>query len=78
MKSEKSISNFILNKTWKREVSIVMFIFLGYVSLTQPIELVQILVWPIFSFGGLAFGLDWKGKYDTVVAKQSNTEVRIG
>jgi hypothetical protein len=45
-------------KTWKRETAIVMLLGLSYVVFTGDVSMVEVLVWPIFSFAGLAFGLD--------------------
>ena len=49
-------------KTFKREVAIGLLIFLGYVVETKGPEIVELLVWPRFTFAGLAFGLDWGHK----------------
>jgi hypothetical protein len=49
-------------KTYKREVAIGLLIFLGYVVETKGEEIVELLVWPTFTFAGLAFGLDWGHK----------------
>ena len=35
-----------------------MLLGLGYVVYTENIEMVQVLVWPIATFAGAAFGLD--------------------
>ena len=48
-----------MKKTYKREVAIGLLIFLGYVVETKGSEIVELLVWPVFTFAGLAFGLDW-------------------
>src|SRR6056297_2542544 len=46
-------------KTWKREVAFFLFIWLVYLVETKEPDLVQILAFPIFTFGALAFGLQW-------------------
>lgn len=51
-----------MKKTYKREVAIGLLIFLGYVVETKGSEIVELLVWPTFTFAGLAFGLDWGHK----------------
>jgi hypothetical protein len=51
-----------MKKTYKREVAIGLLIFLGYVVETKGPEIVELLVWPTFTFAGLAFGLDWGHK----------------
>lgn len=48
-----------MKKTYKRELAIGLLIFLGYVVETKGAEIVELLVWPVFTFAGLAFGLDW-------------------
>jgi hypothetical protein len=49
-------------KTYKREVALGLLIFFGYVVETKGEEIVELLVWPTFTFAGLAFGLDWGHK----------------
>ena len=49
-------------KTLKREVATALLAGLGYVVYTGDVEMVKVLVWPVFSFAGLAFGMDWYGK----------------
>ena len=46
-------------KTYKREVAIGLLVFLGYVVETKGPEIVELLVWPTFTFAALSFGLDW-------------------
>lgn len=46
------------DKTWKREVAVILLVFIGYISLFGDIEVLRILVTPIFLFAGGAFGLD--------------------
>jgi hypothetical protein len=49
-------------RTFKREVAVGLLIFLGYVIETKGSEIVELLVWPTFTFAALAFGLDWGHK----------------
>ena len=49
-------------KTYKREVALVLFLWLGYIVETKDVKTIEILVWPIFTFSALAFGMDWFGK----------------
>lgn len=51
-------------KTWKRETAFLMLLGLAYVVSTGDVSMVEVLVWPIFSFAGLAFGLDVYAKSD--------------
>jgi len=46
-------------KSWKREAAVVLFLWLGYLVETKEPEIVQILAFPIFTFGALSFGLSW-------------------
>jgi len=45
-------------KTFKRETAALLLLGLSYVVYTDDVSMVEVLVWPIFSFVGLAFGLD--------------------
>jgi len=45
-------------KTYKREVSIGLLLGLGYVVWTGDVSMVEVLVWPVFTFAAAAFGLD--------------------
>lgn len=49
-------------KTYKREIAILLLIWLAYIVETKDVNIVETLVWPIFTFSALAFGMDWFGK----------------
>ena len=49
-------------KTYKRELAVVLLIWLMYVVETKDASTIEILVWPVFTFAALAFGMDWFGK----------------
>ena len=51
-----------MNKTYKREIALGLFVWLIYLVETKDASILEILVWPIFTFGALAFGMDWFGK----------------
>lgn len=51
-----------MKKTYKREMALVLFLWFAYLVETKGPEIVQLLVWPIFTFGALSFGIDWWGK----------------
>ena len=51
-----------MTKTYKRELAVVLLVFLGYVVETKGPEIVELLVWPTFTFAALSFGLDWGHK----------------
>jgi hypothetical protein len=48
----------MITKTYKRELAIGLLVWLGYVVETKDAEIVNILVWPIFTFAAAAFGFD--------------------
>lgn len=56
----------MIKKTWKREISLALLVWLGYIVETKGVEIIQVLVWPIFSFSALSFGLDWYAKSNGV------------
>jgi len=58
-------------KTYKREVALVLFLWLGYIVETKDVNTIEILVWPIFTFSALAFGMDWFGKSGGVRGQSS-------
>ena len=49
-------------KTYKREVALLLFVWLAYIVETKDVNIIEILVWPVFTFSALAFGMDWFGK----------------
>lgn len=49
-------------KTYKRELAVALLLWLMYVTEVKDETLVEILVWPIFSFVAAAFGFDAYGK----------------
>ena len=49
-------------KTFKREIAVVLLLWLVYLVETKDIDVVEILVWPVFSFAAAAFGFDAYGK----------------
>lgn len=57
-------------KSYKREVAFLLFVWLVYLVETKEPELVQILTFPIFTFGALAFGLQWYAPNGGVLRNQ--------
>lgn len=47
-----------MRKTYKRELAIALLIWLAYVVEVKDISIIEVLVWPIFTFVGAAFGFD--------------------
>lgn len=58
-------------KTWKREVAFLLFIWLVYLVETKEPDFVQILTFPIFTFGALAFGMQWYSPNGGMLRNQS-------
>lgn len=49
-------------KTFKRELGIGLIVWLVYIVEVKDVQILEILVWPIFSYVTAAFGLDAYGK----------------
>ena len=62
----------LTKKTFKREVAVVLLIWLVYVVETKDVEIVEVLVWPIFSFAAASFGFDAYGKLQQGPTKPSH------
>lgn len=58
-------------KTFKRELAVVLLLWLVYLVETKEIDIVEILVWPVFSFITAAFGFDAYGKLQQGASKPS-------
>ena len=50
------------SKTFKREVAIALLLWLVYLVEVKDTALVEVLVWPVFSFAAAAFGFDQYSK----------------
>ena len=56
------VKEALTSKTWKREVAAILFTYwMVYLVPYQP-ETLDVVTFPIFTFGALAFGIDWWGK----------------
>lgn len=51
-----------MGKTFKREIAVALLLWLAYIVEVKDVEIIQILVWPVFTYVGAAFGLDAFGK----------------
>ncbi len=60
------------SKTFKREVAIALILWLVYVVEVKDAAIIEILVWPIFSFAAAAFGFDAYGKLHGKSTKSSD------
>lgn len=54
-------------KTFKREIAFLMFVWLCYVSVFGSLAVLEVIVWPCFIFISGAYGLDAYYKNDNVV-----------
>lgn len=51
-----------IDKTYKRELATVVFLWCVYLSIWGDLEALRIVAAPSFTFMALAFGMDWFGK----------------
>lgn len=51
-----------MKKTLKRELAVILLIWLIYIVETKDVSIIEVLVWPIFTFVTAAFGLDQYSK----------------
>lgn len=58
-KAQMKTGNSTTTKTWKREVAIALLIWFAYVVESKDAEIIEIIVWPVFTYSALAFGLQW-------------------
>ena len=49
-------------KTYKRELAVLMIVWLIYIVETKDVNIIETLVWPIFTFVTAAFGIDQYSK----------------
>ena len=45
-------------KTYKREVAIILLLWLAYIVEFHDAAILEIVIWPVFGFAAGAFGLD--------------------
>lgn len=48
---------FSENKTWSREVALLMIVYMGYLAFNNSVEALEAIVWPFMAFVVAAFGL---------------------
>jgi hypothetical protein len=49
-------------KTYKRELAVLLILWLVYIVEVKDVAIIEILVWPVFSFAAAAFGFDQYSK----------------
>lgn len=59
-------------KTYKRELAVALLLWLVYVVEVKDVTIIEVLVWPIFSFAAAAFGFDAYGKLQQRTPKSSD------
>lgn len=59
-------------KTFKRELAVLLLLWLAYVVEVKGIEVIEVIVWPVFSFVTAAFGFDAYGKLQQRSTKSSD------
>ena len=47
------------SKSYKRELAIVLLVWFAYLVETKSESLIEILVYPVFTYSAIAFGLQW-------------------
>lgn len=57
-------------KTWKRETASVMLLYIGWLGITDRVEVLSIVIGPFMLFVLAAFGMDWIGRqsHETIAA----------
>ena len=51
----------MIEKTYKRELAIILLVWFIYLVETKDINIVEVTIWPVFSFVTAAFGFDAYG-----------------
>lgn len=59
-------------KTFKREVAVSLLLWLVYIVEVKDVQVIEVLVWPIFSFAAAAFGFDQYAKLQRKSPQSSN------
>ena len=59
-------------KTYKRELAVALLLWLVYLVEVKDVSVIEILVWPIFSFAAAAFGFDAYGKLQQRTTKSTD------
>ena len=58
-------------KTFKRELAVVIVLFLFYLCIFSSPAIVEVVVWPFMLYVGAAFGMEWAGSQLNEVSKNS-------
>lgn len=63
-------------KSYKRELAVALLIWFAYIVETKDEGIIETLVWPVFTYSALAFGIDWYGKTGKNVQSMQNQQAR--
>lgn len=63
-----------IQKTFKREVAVILLLWFFYVVEVKDDKIIEILVWPVFTFVTAAFGLD---QYSKLRGKSSGGSEKV-
>lgn len=58
-----------VQKTYKRETAWALVLWLVYIVETKNAETIELLVWPVFTFLALAYGMQWAAPNGSVFNK---------
>ena len=65
-------------KTYKRELAVLLLLWLGYIVEVKDVAIIEILVWPVFSFAAAAFGFDQYAKLQQATKPSVRRHQRSG
>lgn len=71
MQSNETPKDQTGKKSYKRELAVVLLVWFAYLVETKDESLIEVLVWPVFTYSALAFGIDWYGKSNGMRGKPS-------
>lgn len=65
-------------KTYKREVAAALLVFTGVIAVwaatpegdvNPALEVLKVIIWPVFLFAGAAWGMEWATKQTDLVRR---------
>jgi hypothetical protein len=59
-------------RTYKREVAVVLLVYLMYLGVMDATSVLEIVIWPFMLFVGAAFGMDWAAKQTDLTSRKEN------
>ena len=61
-----------MKKTLKRELAVILLIWFAYIVEVKDASIIEVLVWPVFTFVTAAFGLDQYSKLQQKPTQPTN------